>query len=244
VEAVLYSMSISHPARAAGLMLRYKGIEARRVDMPAGSQQLIMRARGFRRGTVPGLKLDGRRVQGSREISRTLDEIQPDPPLFPADPGERAAVEEAERWGESVYQPVPRRIFRWAVAHDSRLRLLLAKGTGLPTPAVTSKLMFPVAHVYVRFEGGGEAAARRDVEQVPIHLDHVDELIASGTLGGEDLNAADFQIATTTRALMNLPQIRAMVEDRAAGEHAMRIVPEFGRGLPVELPAEWLPGHA
>lgn len=225
-------------------MLRYKGIEARRVELAPGSQQLLMRARGFRRGTVPGMKLNGRRVQGSLEISRALEEVQTNPPLFPADPAERAAVEEAERWGESVYQPVPRRIFRWAVAHDARLRRALAKGTGLPAPGVTSKLVLPVAHIYMRFEGGGEAAARRDLEQLPDHLDRVEELLAAGTLGGADPNAADFQIATTTRVLLNFPQIRPMIEGRPAGKHAMRIVPEFGRALPVELPTDWLPNPA
>jgi glutathione S-transferase len=244
LEATLYSMSISHPARAAGLMLRHKGIDARRVEVPPGSQQLLMRARGFRHGTVPGLRLDGKRIQGTLQISRALEEAQPDPPLFPADPAERAAVEEAERWGESTYQPAPRRIFRWAAAHDDGLRRTLARTTGIPAPGVASTLLLPVAQIYMRFEGGGEAAARRDVAQLPDHLDHVDELIAAGTLGREQLNAADFQIATTTRILLNFPQLQPIVEQRPAAEHAMRIVPEFGEALPVELPADWLPAVA
>jgi hypothetical protein len=33
-------------------------------------------------------------------------------PLFPLDPEQRARVEEAERWGDQVLQPVPRRLFR------------------------------------------------------------------------------------------------------------------------------------
>jgi hypothetical protein len=65
-------MSISHPARAPGLMLRHKGFEARRIDLAPGSQQLRMRAAGFPHGTVPGLKLDGRRIQGTLQISRSF----------------------------------------------------------------------------------------------------------------------------------------------------------------------------
>src|SRR5688500_2727253 len=101
MDVTLYSMSISHPARAAGLMLAYKGIEPRRVEVMPGSQQLLMRAHGFRGGTVPALKIDGKRVQGTLAISRELDAVKPEPPLFPADPALRAAVEEAERWGEA-----------------------------------------------------------------------------------------------------------------------------------------------
>jgi glutathione S-transferase len=234
-------MSISHPARAAGLMLRHKGIQARRIDLAPGSQQLRMRAAGFPHGTVPGLKLDGRRIQGTLQISRALDEAIPEPPLFPGDPAERAAVEEAERWGERVYQPVPRRIFRWTAAHDDRVRRALSRQMAVPVPALASKLMLPVAHVYMRFEGGGEQRARRDLAELPDHLDHVEALLAAGTIGGERANAADFQIATTTRVLLNFPQLRPLLEGRPAAEHALRIAPAFGDVLPVEVPDDWIP---
>ena len=58
-------------------MLAHKGIEAERVEIPLGSQRVMMRRHGFGGGTVPGLKLDGSRVQGTLEISRALDEAQP-----------------------------------------------------------------------------------------------------------------------------------------------------------------------
>jgi glutathione S-transferase len=234
-------MSISHPARAAGLMLRHKGIEARRIGIPPGYQQLRMRAAGFRRGTVPGLKLDGRRIQGTLQISRALEEAKPDPPLFPDDPTKRAAVEKAERWGERVYQPVPRRIFRWVAAHDDRVRQSLSRQMGVPVPALVSKLMLPVAHVYMRFEGGGETQARRDLAELAGHLDRVEELLAAGTIGGDHINAADFQIGTTTRVLLNFPQLRPLLEGRPAAEHATRIAPKFGDVLPVEVPDDWIP---
>ena len=240
MEAILYSMSISHPARAAGLMLRHKGIETRRVEIPPGSQRVLMRLHGFRHGTVPGLKLDGRRVQGTTAISRALDEVRPDPPLFPLDPARRAAVEDAERWGDQVYQPVPRRIFRWAVANDRALRISLARAVGMPAPSVTTYALWPAAQFFMRVEGGGERTARRDVDPIDDHLDHVDELIGAGTLDGEELNAADFQIAPTTRVLLNFPQIRPRIEHRPAAAHAMRVAAEFGRALPVELPSAWL----
>jgi glutathione S-transferase len=244
MEVTLYGMSISHPSRAAALMLRHKGIKPRMVNIPPGSQQLLMRAYGFGHGTVPGLQLDGRRVQGSVAISRALDEVQPEPPLFPSEPKLRVAVEDAERWGERTYQPVPRRIFRWAISVDRDLRTDLARRTGVPTPALASLLFWPVSQVYVRIEGGGEAAARRDVAAVPEHVAHVDELIAAGTLNGEELNAADFQIATTTRVLLIYPQLRPFIEGRPAAEHAMRVIPDFGNEVPIRLPAEWIPAGA
>ncbi|HEX2129828.1 MAG TPA: glutathione S-transferase family protein [Solirubrobacterales bacterium] len=241
MEATLYGVRISHPARAALLMLRHKAIETKQVQIPPGAQRVAMRAFGFPGGTVPGLKLDGKRVQGSTAISRALDEAVPEPPLFPRDPERRAAVEEAERWGDSVYQPVPRRIFRWSVATNGQLRRRFVEAARMPAPPITSRALWPVTQLYMRAEHGGEAAARADVAALPQHLDHVDELIATGVINGLELNAADFQIGTTTRVLMNFSQLRPLIEGRPAAEHALRVAPDFGRPLPLEIPADWIP---
>ena len=241
MQATLYSLAPSHPARAAHLMLDHKGIEHRVVNLPPGSQPIALRALGFRGGTVPALRLDGRRVQTTLRISRALDELKPDPPLFPADPERRAAVEDAERWGEAVYQPVPRRIFRWALTRDGKLRRHLAERDRVPAPALTAPAMQPVAALFARAVGADDERVRSDLAQLPEHLARVDELIAAGTLGGEELNAADFQIGTTTRVMMNFPQLRPLIAGRPAGEHAMTICPRFGREMPIELPADWVP---
>jgi glutathione S-transferase len=66
-------------------MLEHKGIEYKRVDLIAALHRPLLRARGFEAPTVSALKADGRRVQGTCNISRVLDEIHPEPPLFPAD---------------------------------------------------------------------------------------------------------------------------------------------------------------
>jgi hypothetical protein len=88
-----------------------------------------------RLGTVPALEVDGQRVKTNRAISRFLDELRPDPPLFPADGDRRRAVEEAERWGDDVFQMAARRVVLTAAVHgpdmlinrsdDGRLRPLL-----------------------------------------------------------------------------------------------------------------------
>jgi glutathione S-transferase len=245
VQVKLYSIAVSHPARAAGLMLRYKGIEHELVDIPPGTQRLLLRLHGFRGATVPALKIDGRKLQGSLNISRALDELQPEPPLFPADPQKRAAVENAERWGDAELQPVPRNIFRLSVASDQGLRLDLATSTGIPLAPVAARLMKPVAWYFARVVSrADEASVRSELAALPAQLDHVDELIAEGVIGGEQPNAADFQIATSVRVLLNFPQIRPLIEGRPAGELAMRIAPRFGDQVPLKLPAAWVPGPA
>lgn len=241
MSITLYTMGLSHPARAVALMLDLKGLEYKQVNIPTGMQPVVVRAAGFRGLTVPAIKINGRRVQGSLQISRALDEVRPEPALFPADPERRRAVEEAETWGESVYQAIPRRIFRWAITQDADLRRWLAADAGIPAPGIAAQLSRLVTPWFARQAGADEARIRADVDELPAHLDRVDALIADGTLGGESLNAADFQIATTTRTLLNLPPLRALVAGRPAEGHAMRIAPDFGDEVPLSLPPDLSP---
>ena len=85
--ARLFVIPGSHPSLAARLMLEAKGIPYKRVDLVPVVSKGVVRAAGFPGKTVPALKVEGRKVQGSREIARALDEITPDPPLFPSDAG-------------------------------------------------------------------------------------------------------------------------------------------------------------
>ena len=118
----VYAMGPSHPARAAVAMLRHKRIPHRVVWLMPGVHPMLVRLAGFERHTVPALDMDGRKVQGSSEIARHLDEVVPDPPLLPADPPARAAVEEAERWGQRMLQPAPRRLFRYLLVTSAETR--------------------------------------------------------------------------------------------------------------------------
>ena len=83
MPAKLYALSLSHPSQAARLMLEHKGIEHQIVDLMPGMHPLQLRAAGFRGGTVPALKLDGRRIQGSLLISRALEQVRPEPTALP-----------------------------------------------------------------------------------------------------------------------------------------------------------------
>src|SRR4051794_24188277 len=118
LTARLYSMKVSHPSVAVHLMLERKGIDHRIRQLPPGLHPLGVRLAGFPGNTVPALAIDGSRIQGSTSISRALDELVPEPPLFPHDPEHRRAVEEAEAWGESELQPVPRRMYRWGLGRN------------------------------------------------------------------------------------------------------------------------------
>jgi glutathione S-transferase len=225
-------------------MLEHKGLPYKRVDMiPGPIKQLQLRAMGYPGDTVPALKLDGRKVQGSREISRALDEIQPDPPLFPADAEQRTAVEEAERWGDEVLQSMPRRISWNALSRDRSQLMSYSEGAKLPVPdAIASRTGAPVIAMAKRRNNATDENVRRDLAELPAMLDRIDALIKKGVIGGKNPNAADFQIAPSLRLLMTFDDIRPAIESRPAGELAMRIVPEFAGHTPPVFPADWLTG--
>ena len=245
MTVVLYWMSISHPSQVVRKMLDLKGIEYELVDVVPLNQRVHLRLAGFRRGTVPALKLDGRRIQGSRQIARALDERWPEPPLFPADPALRARVEDAEQWGEEQLQPIPRRLFRYGVARNAELRRRVVQAQRLPVPALTAQAIRPVVEWYLRtVEADGrratEAGVRADLAALPALLDRVDRWMADGTLTLDPPNAATLQIMASVNVLSRFADLSELVSSHACGEAARRLFPHYRAGLPPFLDPAWL----
>lgn len=241
MEARLYGFAISNPANSVRLMLAFKGVEAKWVELLPGIHPLLLRALGFKRGTVPTMKLDGRRIEGSLEIAQTLEALVPEPSLYPADAERRRAVEEAERWGEAELQNVPRRLFRFTFAHSNDARARLARDVGVPLPALVGWLNLPVARAMAARVDADEAHAVATLRELPATLDRVDQLIADGVIGDPDApNAADFQLAPSIRALAGFADLQPLLAGRPCDAHARRLMPRFPEGrlnLPPRLRA-------
>jgi glutathione S-transferase len=236
----LYGTKPSPPSHTARLMLERKSLEHKIIWLLPGLHPALLRTRGFRGGTVPAMKIDGRKLQESREISRALEELKPEPPLFPSDPQQRLAVEKAERWGDEVLQDVPRRIVRWLSVHRPETRTMIAREIGVPFPRFAAWINAPSAR-YMANKVDSDQEIQNAVAAVPEVLGHVDELIHEGVIGGEQPNAADLQIATSVRALLTVQDLRPAREGRPSADLAMRLVPEFGNDFPAGLlPAEFL----
>src|SRR3954451_19274647 len=118
MDARLYVIPASHPSVAVQLMLEHKGIPYRRRDLMPVVSKGVLRLVGFPGITVPALKIDGDKVQGSRPIARELERLRPEPPLFPTDPDRRAKVEEAERLGDQELQQPIRQLLWWGFKRD------------------------------------------------------------------------------------------------------------------------------
>jgi glutathione S-transferase len=247
MTAKLYAMPASHPCMAAALMLKYKGIEYRTSWLLLPFTGPILRLRGFRRRTVPALLIEGRRIQGSRKISAALEELKPEPPLFPRNPDLRREVEEAERWGDEALQPAARRIEVWELRRDRHMvgtQLADARriqGARLRiNPRLAALTSGPTIAWYARLIGASDEAVKADLAALPAMLDRIDDWIAAGVLAGAQPNAADFQIAPSLSLLMTVDELRPAIEPRRAGHLGGRLVPEYpGRSAGV-IPPEWL----
>ena len=225
--------------------LDLKGIPYKTVELPPPLHAPTMRLL-FGRRTVPGIKIAGEKLSGSRAIMRRLEQLAPEPPLFPADPAARAQVDAAEAWGDDVFQPLGRRLIWPAMKRNPSAAPSYARDAKLKLPAPVVRASMPlIARGEIALNKASDDAARADLAALPGYLDSIDGWIADGVLGGEQPNAADLQIFTTLRLLMTLGDLRPLVAGRPAEAAAMRLFPDLAGEMPAgALPAEWLPAPA
>jgi glutathione S-transferase len=241
MSARLFIIPASHPSITVELMLDHKGIDYKRTDLLPVISKGVLRAAGFPGVTVPALKIEGSKVQGSRPIARELERLRPEPPLFPADPAQRAAVEEAERFGDEELQHPIRQILWWGMKRDKAPLRSYSEGAKIGMPiGLAVKTAAPIVALSARFNEADDEHARQAIAELPALLQKVDDLIAAGTINGEQLNAADFQIATSLGLAMTLDDLRPAIENRPAGALAKRVVPNYPGRMPAILPPAWL----
>lgn len=241
MDARLYVIPASHPATSAELMLRRKNVAFKRTDLMPVVSKAVLRGLGFPRNTVPAIKIDGQKVQGSRQIARELERLLPEPPLFPANAEKRAAVEEAERFGDEELQHPIRQILWWTIRRDKSSLRSYSEGAKLGVPiGLAVKTGGPIVAASARFNQASDENVKRDLAALPGLIQRVDDFIAAGTIGGTEPNAADFQIAPSLGLALTLDDLRPAIEGRPAGELAKRLVPDYPGHTPPMLPVEWL----
>jgi glutathione S-transferase len=230
----LYVIPASHPSIAAQLMLERKGIDYKRTDLLPVISKGVLRAVGFSGITVPALKIEGDKVQGSRPIARELERLRPDP-------AKRAAVEEAERFGDEELQHPIRQILWWSIKRNREPLRSYSEGAKIGMPiGLAMKTAAPIVALSARFNEASDENARRALELLPSLLDRVDGWVESGVLGGEQPNAADFQIAPSIGLALTMDDLRPAIENRPAATLAKKLVPDYPGHMPPVLPREWL----
>lgn len=238
-EIVLHGLPPSHPSRAAEIALRLKGLGFERVEMEMGRHNEQMEAiYGAGNRTVPGMLVDGEPVHGSRAIFARLEEIAPDPPLYPEPIAD--AVRAADRWGDEELQDLGRRLPFGALHFRPEAFGTFGGGAALD-PAGTD---YAIRFIRATWKYHGISAERlaADLAGLPTKLDRIDQLAATGVIGGELPNAADLQIGATIRVLMALGDLAPLLAGSAAERIATGWLPAVPGHVPAgAFPAGWVP---
>ena len=194
-----------------------------------GAHAFIMLGLGFETMGVPALKIDGRRVQGTRAISRALDELVPERPLFPADPARRRAVEDAERWGEELQNADAADVLlRRAPRSGERSRASWRRGARCRCGSRCASRRPLIIRLATGAHRASDAAGREDLELLPERLDQIDAWIAEGVLGGERAQRGRLpDRASTSRRCSCADGPRAVHRGRPAAALARRVAPDY-----------------
>ena len=245
----LYVIPGSHACRSAMLMLDHKAVPYRRIDILTLLHPIVVRLHGFnaggqtrnaggrrtfglrfgdRLGTVPALAADGERVSTNHGIARFLDRRHPDPPLLPAEPQPRAAVEEVEGWANETLQMAARRIPGAAMVREPA-RLARSSGDGrlgylLYRRELARRLITP--RILRDVFAAAPSADRDPISDLPAMLDRIDGWIGAGVLNGPELNVADFMVAPSLALILYRPDAAPLFEGRPSLDLVDRLLPE------------------
>jgi glutathione S-transferase len=238
---ILYGLPGSHPTACVEAALRIKQVRHRRVDLLPVLTRPWLRRR-FGRPTLPAMIVDGERVSGSRRILRRLDALYPEPALFPEDREAREQVEEAERWGEEIFQPLARRIALALARRDPEAFTSHIEGTWRSVPLGLIRPTVPlVVSVISRLHNVDDASALSDFAALGPSLTRIDRWVEDGTLGHLPPNAADLQIGASLQLLGSSADLRPFLAGRpSAGLGADYIPAARARSVGGIAEREWI----
>ena len=240
-ELVLHVLPPSHPCLTVTRALALKGLEYERVDLvPGPHNDEIERIYGAGRTTVPGLTVDGEPVHGSRAILARLEQLAPEPTLYPAD--RRDAVLDAERWGDDQLQDLGRRL-PWGALHFRPESLGTFGGAG-PLDGPGTDFAIRVIRGTWRYHRLTAERLHDDLAGLPEKLGQIEQFAADGVIDGPDATAADLQIGATIRVLRTVGDLHGLLAGTAGERIAMRWFADYPGQVPVgAYPVGWVPAR-
>jgi glutathione S-transferase len=192
----LYQFEMSHYAEKIRLILDYKGLEYRKIEVTPGIGQLdVYQLSGQRQ--VPVLKDGAEVIADSTAIAFYIDKKYPDRPLVPSDPAQRGLCLMMEEWADESIGLNGRKVMLNAFGKDPDLRTAV-----LPpqTPDFVKNLLGTVPGEAFDFLGMGvglgpdtikraNQALEQDFEALNLLLTNRPYLL------GDDPTLADFAVA-------------------------------------------------
>lgn len=237
----LHALPPSHPCMTVASALELKGFEYERVDF-AHSERLerMQEIYGEGNSTVPGALIDGEPIHGSRAILARLEQLEPEPSLFPSE-----EVREAERWGDQELQDLGRRL-PWGALHFRPEAMGTFAGDGAqPLDGAGTDFAIKFVRATWRYHGITAARLHEDLAGLPAKIEQIERLANDGVIGGDHPNAADLQIGATIRVLLPIADLRPLLGGTAAERIALRWFAKYPGEVPAgAYPAGWAPAAA
>jgi glutathione S-transferase len=238
---VFHVLPPSHPCATVEAALRLKGLTYEKVELPMGPHPEEMeKLYGAGRRTVPGLMIGDEPVHGSNAILERLEQLAPEPSLFPEDLAEQ--VRAAAEWGDAELQHLGRTL-PWGALHFRPESMGTFAGAGALDPAGTDHAMRFIRGSW-KYHGITAVGLAEDLAGLPAKLDRIDAWVAEGVLGGGAPNAADLQIGATLSVLLTIGDLRPLIEGRPAEQVARRWFDDRPGLVPAgAFPAGWVPAR-
>lgn len=239
-KVTLHALPPSHPCMAVAAALRYKDIEYewKNLDMTRHNEEMEA-LYGSGRKTVPGLTVGEERIHGSTAIFERLEELRPEPALYP--PEIAAKVREAELWGDRELQDLGRRL-PWGAMHFRPEALGTFGGAQELDPAGTDYAI-KLARAMWKYHRISAVRLSEDLAVLPSLIDETERLAADGIIDGDNPTAADLQIGATVRVLLTVADLDPLFAGTAAERIARRHFPDYPGRIPAgAFPPGWLPG--
>jgi len=192
----LYQFELSQYSEKVRLILDYKGLAYRKIEVTPGIGQVeLFRMTGQRQ--VPVLKDGNQIVADSTEIAKYLDRRYPERPLLPTDPKQRGLCLLIEEWADESIGVKSRKVLFGALSQDQNFRKSLLPAA---TPDIVKILVEGVPNDVLKVLGFGvglspdvvkraEADLKQDLEALCLLLADTPYLL------GDQPTLADLAVA-------------------------------------------------
>ncbi|QSJ19801.1 glutathione S-transferase family protein [Nostoc sp. UHCC 0702] len=192
----LYQWELSEYSEKVRLILDYKGLEYRKIEVTPGIGQLdLFRLTGQQQ--VPVLKDGNRYIADSTEIAKYLDLKYPERPLIPQDPKQRGLTLLIEEWADESIGIKGRKALYSGISQDQNLRKSLLPAS---TPDIFKNLVEGVPSDILTVLGFGVGyspdAIKLAIADLKQDLEALTLLLAdSPYLTGDEPTLADLAVA-------------------------------------------------